>query len=60
MVLRVFCLEQGIATWLEQGIATWLKQDKLRCMFIGLLKKQAHLNEVKESCKPEWTLLILS
>ena len=41
----------------------WLKQDKLRCMFIGLLKNEAHLNEVKVIFKPkvrEWTLLILS
>ena len=38
------------------------KQDKLRCLFIGLFKNEAHLNEVKVICKPkirEWTLLIL-
>ena len=39
----------------------WIKQDKLRCMFIGLLKNEVHLNEVKVICKPkvrERTLLL--
>ena len=40
----------------------WLKQDKLRCLFIGLLKNEVYFYEVKVICKPkdrEWVLLLL-
>ena len=39
----------------------WLKQDKLRCLFIGLLKNEVYFSEVKVICKPKdrkWTLLL--